>query len=209
MFERIEMIHLFDGTNKRGPPGYNVPRGTIITHMSTSNFPTGWLPCWGQSISRTSYSKLFELLGTTFGNGDGTTTFNLPDLRGRTIVGCGSGSSLTARNVGQTGGSENQTLSESNMPAHSHTGTTSTSGEHTHSSNATGSPYSLSTYTGSHTANSTDSTSGEPDLYAGSVALTINSAGAHTHTFTTSTQGSGTAFSVMQPFIVLTYLIRI
>jgi microcystin-dependent protein len=204
------MIHLFDGRIKRAAPGYLVPRGTIIAHMSIGNFPPGWLPCWGQSVSRVKYSKLFELLGTAFGGCVESDYFNLPDLRGRTMIGCGNGSSLSARNVGQTGGTETQTLSTDNMPAHAHTGTTSTNGSHTHSHNATGSPYSLSTYTGSNTATGDlDTSSSEADLYAGSVALTINSAGDHTHTFTTSTEGSGEAFNIMQPFVVMNYLIRI
>jgi len=198
------MNALFDGRIRRKAQDPSAPPGTVIAHVSMYNLPDGWLPCWGQAVSRTTYSKLFRIIGTVFGDGDESTTFNLPDLRGQTAVGYGS-----HRLVGSTGGSETRTLIEANLPAHSHSGTTSTNGGHTHTTNANGSPYSLSTYSGSNTANSTDSTSGEPDLFAGPVALTVNTAGAHTHTFVTNTTGSGTAFSLMQPYLVLNYLIKV
>ncbi len=204
------MSHLFYGRIRRGPEGYLVPRGTIIAHVGTLNIPVGWLPCWGQEVSRTTHSKLFEIVGTTFGEGDGETTFNLPDLRGRSILGNGRGEDLTHRTVGRAGGDEDRTLEVANLPSHSHTGTTDSSGAHTHTSNADGSTYSLSTYTGGNTAGTgLDNSSSEPDLFADAVALTINSAGAHTHTFTTNTTGSGTSFSIMHPYLVMTYLIRI
>ena len=88
------------------------------------------------------------------------------------------------------------------------TGTTDSSGDHTHTSNCTGSGLSLSTYSGSNTMNADVNSGGEPDLYAGQVALTINNAGSHTHTFTTASTGTGSAFSVMNPYITLNYIIK-
>lgn len=61
-----------------------VPTGSILTYAGSSA-PAGWLVCDGQAVSRTTYANLFSALGTTFGTGDGSTTFNLPDLRGRFI----------------------------------------------------------------------------------------------------------------------------
>lgn len=63
------------------------PAGTVITFCKVDNIPTGWLECNGDAISRTVYSDLFSVIGTTFGVGDGSTTFNLPDLRGEFIRG--------------------------------------------------------------------------------------------------------------------------
>jgi microcystin-dependent protein len=200
------MNALFDGRIRRKNVEPAAPSGTIITHVSVKHFPDGWLPCWGQAVSRARYSKLFAVLGYSFGAGDEAgETFNLPDLRGQTTMGYGK-----YRPVGATGGSDTQTLTEANLAPHSHSGTTSTDGSHTHSSNADGSPYSLSTYNGSNTAGGDlDTSSGEPNLFAGPVALSINSAGSHNHTFTTNSKGSGTAFSILQPYLVVNHLIKI
>jgi microcystin-dependent protein len=77
--------------------------------------PTGWLECNGQAVSRTTYPILFLAWGTTFGPGDGSTTFNLPDLRGRMVYG-GSAS------IGTKSGAKTVTLTTSTMPAHTHAG---------------------------------------------------------------------------------------
>lgn len=82
-----------------------VPVGTVIAKASTS-VPTGYLLCDGSPVSREDYAALFAEIGTTFGVGNGSGTFNLPDLRGRTIVGAGAGSGLTSRTHGAQVGSE-------------------------------------------------------------------------------------------------------
>ncbi|MED0671751.1 phage tail protein [Aneurinibacillus aneurinilyticus] len=66
--------------------GSSVPAGAVM-HFATKNPPKGWLKANGEAISRTQYADLFTVIGTTFGNGDGSTTFNLPDLRGEFIRG--------------------------------------------------------------------------------------------------------------------------
>lgn len=81
---------------------------------------TGWLVCDGSAVSRTTYALLFSTIGTTYGAGDGSTTFNLPDMRGRVPVGAGAGSGLTPRTVGQTMGEETHLLTTAEMPQHSH-----------------------------------------------------------------------------------------
>ena len=102
-----------------------VPSGTIIMY-GASAAPTNWLLCHGEAVSRTDYSALFGIIGTTYGTGDGSTTFNLPDLRSRMPVGIGDGdaggTALTDRSLGDTGGTENVTLTESQLPAHNHWG---------------------------------------------------------------------------------------
>lgn len=85
------------------------------------NFPpSGWANCSGQMLSISQNSALFALLGTTYG-GDGQTTFNLPDLRGRAGLNMGQGPGLSMYDIGQVAGSENTTLTTNNIPAHNHT----------------------------------------------------------------------------------------
>ena len=81
--------------------------------------PRGWAQCNGQLLSISANTALFSLLGTIYG-GDGRTTFALPDLRGRSIVGDGTGPGLTNIKQGQKGGAENHTLTTAQIPAHAH-----------------------------------------------------------------------------------------
>ena len=81
--------------------------------------PRGWAACSGQVISINQNQALFSLLGTTYG-GNGTTTFALPDLRGRTPVHHGQGPGLPSVNLGERGGAEAVALTQSQMPAHGH-----------------------------------------------------------------------------------------
>ncbi len=92
--------------------------GQII--MFGGNFaPRGWAFCNGQLMSVSEYSALFSLLGTIYG-GDGRTTFALPDLRGRVPIHAGSGPGLTRYHEGRKGGSETNTLTPQQLPAHNH-----------------------------------------------------------------------------------------
>jgi microcystin-dependent protein len=91
-----------------------VPTGTVLA-TARSSAPTGYLLCQGQAVSRTTYAVLFAAIGTTFGSGDGVTTFNLPDLRGRVPVGvdAGIGRHTTLNLLGQAGGHQS-------LQAHTH-----------------------------------------------------------------------------------------
>lgn len=82
--------------------------------------PRGWIACEGQLLPISQYSALFSLLGTTYG-GDGRTTFGLPDLRGRMVIGEGRGNGLTTRTRGNKLGNESSVLSIGDLPAHNHT----------------------------------------------------------------------------------------
>jgi len=92
-----------------------IPIG-VIQMWILSSTPALWLRLNGQAVSRTTYADLFALYGVTFGPGDGTTTFNLPDLRDKSPYGVGSLIAVP----GQTTGTVNETLTTSQIPAHNH-----------------------------------------------------------------------------------------
>lgn len=102
-----------------------IPTGTVIARLSTT-VPTGWLFCNGAEVSRTTYATLFAVIGTTYGAGNGTTTFNLPDLQSRFLYG-----KSPATSVGDTGGEETHTLTVPELPAHSHAFTPEVSSDST------------------------------------------------------------------------------
>jgi microcystin-dependent protein len=108
---------------KDGSPMTVTPAG-CMSPFAGSTAPTGWLLCYGQAVSRTTYATLFGVISTTYGVGDGSTTFNLPDMRGRGFIGLdnlgGSAASrvAAATSLGDTGGSETHTHTG---PSHTHT----------------------------------------------------------------------------------------
>ena len=117
---------LFDGnyaslTNKPAIPAVVDQNyiGDFKTSAQTANHGK-WLLCNGQVVSRLTYSALFAIIGTAFGNGNGSTTFTLPDCRGRVNASIGQGVGLTNRTSGQIIGAETHTLSTDEMPSHSH-----------------------------------------------------------------------------------------
>jgi len=97
-----------------------IPAGVIMDFGGTAA-PTGFLLCDGSAVSRTTYAALFTAISTSYGVGDGSTTFNVPDCRGRVKVGTGTGTGLTARSIAQTFGTETHTLTTAEIPAHTHT----------------------------------------------------------------------------------------
>jgi microcystin-dependent protein len=95
------------------------PTGSIIS-LANSAVPNGWLYCNGSAVNRATYAALFGVIDTTYGVGDGSTTFNLPDLRGRTVIGSGQGAGLTNRILTQLVGEENHQLTIPEIAAHTH-----------------------------------------------------------------------------------------
>lgn len=105
------------GTVSTGGPkveGAGMPAGAIAAYAG-ANAPDGWLLCDGSNVSRKSYPLLFAAIGTAYGAGDGSTTFGLPDLRGRVPMGISSSHALASK-----GGEETHKLTVSEMPSHKH-----------------------------------------------------------------------------------------
>ena len=102
-----------------GIPVGSVPVGGIMPYAG-STAPVGYLLCQGQAISRTTYADLFAIIGTTYGGGDGSSTFNIPDLYNRVPVGLGADEHFNA--LGKKGGETVHTLTVNEMPSHNHPG---------------------------------------------------------------------------------------
>lgn len=161
-----------------------VPSGTVM-HFAGPTAPAGWTECDGSAVSRTTFATLFAAIGTTWGSGDGSTTFNVPDLRRRTMVGRGGSASGTLSNtLGSTGGEENHVLTVGELASHTHT---VTDPGHNHGVNDPGHNHGVSDPGHSH------SFSFQQDSGDGT-ARTRGSAGGLQGNF--STNGSGTGISI-------------
>lgn len=182
-----------------------VPSGTLLDFAGTSA-PTGYLACDGSAVSRTVYATLFSAISTTWGAGDGSTTFNLPDFRRRTAVGSGGSGTATLGNaVGNTGGAETHTLVTAELAAHGHTFSGTTSGQsadHYHMQ------YANNGFSSATTANAATSLSNADRAYTD--VITGGASNDHTHTYsgTTANNGSGTAHNNMQPSAVVLKIIK-
>jgi microcystin-dependent protein len=196
------------------------PPGSVLPYAGTTE-PNGWVFCYGQAISRTTFARLFDVISTTYGSGDGSTTFNVPDLRGRVVagqddMGGSSANRLTDQTggvngdtLGAAGGSETHTLLDAQMPAHDHGGATGADGEHLHLLVAdTSSETALS---GNPTRQiSTSSSSGGYAFGGTTTAATIGESDTEAdHTHTIAADGSDAAHNNVQPTLILNYIIKL
>lgn len=159
-----------------------IPSGSVMPFAGATE-PSGWLLCYGQNVSRSTYAALFAVIGTTYGSGDGSTTFGIPDLRGRVVAGQDDmGGTSANRLTGQTGGvdgdvlgaaggSETHTLTTAQMPSHS------------------------------HRFSNSSTISGIEGVNAGSLT--------GSGTIDTSNTGGGDAHNNVQPTFILNYIIKI
>jgi microcystin-dependent protein len=159
----------------------------------TGTPPSGYILMDGSAVSRTTYAPLFALWGTTYGVGDGTTTFGLPDWRGRTIVGAGTGTGLTARTLNATGGNES-------LQAHDHGNTTDESAQHTHTP-ASG------TYGQTPNFGNESTGLGGGAVGPGGRGTPAGSVDSNGHVHGTASAGSGSAGNMM-PFFVCNWIVR-
>ncbi len=177
----------------------------VINQFAGEIAPNGYLLCQGQAISRTAYASLFNVISTKYGAGDGSTTFNLPDLRGRVPVGKDD-RDTDFKTLGAKGGEKAHTLTVQEMPSHNHnaTLTINSGGAHTHSasSNSAGAHTHSVSGSAASAGGHTHTYGYGKSAYAGGAGNTVpaldnygvgntntNSAGAHTHSV------SGTAAS--------------
>jgi microcystin-dependent protein len=157
--------------------------------MFAGNFaPRNWAFCQGQILSISSNTALFSLLGTTYG-GNGTTTFALPDLRSRVPVGPAQGPGLSSYILGQTGGTENETLTTNQMPNHTHGFTVN--------NNTTG----MAT-TGSGNFLNSKTESGESTAASGSPSAPVN-----LNVASVNTAGGSQPHNNLQPYLAMNYII--
>lgn len=152
------------------------------------------------------YNTTGEILpeGWAFCNGQN----NTPDLRSRFILGQCDGvddihPNRSHRTLGQTSGDETVTLTVNELPSHNHTATTSTAGNHNHNEANYGTLY----YNQANTTQTTDSSDPEPNITA--PRHEMPDAGAHTHDVTVNNTGNGNSFSIMNPYYVLAYIMKL
>lgn len=174
-----------------------VPIGTILPY-SSNNIPTGFMICDGRAIDRTVYNILFNLIGTTYGAGDGSNTFNLPNLKGRVPVGFNS-SETEFDTLGETGGEKTHILGTAEIPAHTH-GSKSLTGKIDSVVMDDGQTISVTGIAqGVKTRDRSWSGAG------GSAMYRIDLNATHEHT----SVGQGQAHNNLQPYMTLYYIIKV
>ena len=182
----------FSGADLTGIEG--IPTATIVP-WSDSSVPTGFLECDGSAVSRSTYSALFAIVGTTYGVGDGSSTFNVPNLADKVAVGKSGTKALastagaeTVQSTGNVGGTTaNATLSEAQLASHDHP-------VETRNSPPTAPNHLPGISAGFHTL--------------GGTGQTANAGSGTGHQHNMSATFTGDSTSVLQPYIALIYIIK-
>jgi len=181
----------FNGSDLTGIEG--IPTATIVP-WTTSSVPTGFLECDGAAVSRSTYATLFGLVGTTYGAGNGSSTFNVPNLADNVAVGksgnkalasTGGANTVAVTATGNVGGSTaNATLSTGQLASHSHPGGVSQAG----------------------------TTAPNPNPSVAKVNVTntgsTGSGQGHSHNMSANFSGSAVNAAILQPFLTLIYIIK-
>ena len=175
----------FTGANLTGIEG--IPTATIVP-WSSASVPTGFLECNGQAVSRSTYSALFAIVASTYGGGDGSSTFNVPNLQDNVAVGksnnkalASTGGANTVASTGNVGGSTaNHTLSTPQLPSHTHPG---------------GATNTVTHFNPNSTVAATNPATGS-----------TGGGGAHSHNMSANFSGDST--SVLQPYLTVIYIIK-
>ena len=181
----------FDGANLTGIEG--IPTATIVP-WSSSSVPSGFLECNGAAVSRSTYSALFAIVGTTYGAGDGATTFGLPDLQDNVAVGksgtkalASTGGANTVASAGNVGGTTaNATLTTAQLASHSHPRPQALSG------NSPQAPTAQQGAGRNHGGTSSVASAGSGTGHAHNMSATF----------------SGDSTSVVQPYLAVIYIIK-
>jgi microcystin-dependent protein len=191
--ELIQQLH-----SLANPPG-------IMSPYAGLEAPDGWLLCHGQAVSRTTFAALFDKIGIAWGAGNGATTFNVPDMRGRTFAGIDNiggtaanrltseGFGQTATVVGRTGGNQMHQLTIAQMPQHNHGGNTGNAGAHNHEVGGN---------------NRAQGFAGGAAISAGDAAGNATSSSAPNHNHSIPDQGNSDAHPNVQPTAVGNWIIK-
>ncbi|QMP19181.1 tail fiber [Pseudomonas phage Persinger] len=198
----------------------------VVLPFAGAAAPNGWLLCHGQAVSRTTYAHLFAVIGTAYGAGDGSSTFNLPDLRGRVAAGkdnmggtaagrlTTAGAGVDGNALGAAGGAQSHTLTTAQMPSHAHAVSDPTHAHsvydptHAHtqqswnltSFDGTGGPHQVGADAPASgnlgVVNTTTASATGIGIYAAATGISIQA------------QGGGGAHNNTQPTIVLNHIIK-
>lgn len=184
----------------------------IITPFAGTSAPAGYLMCDGSAVSREVYSTLFSVIGESYGPGDNLLTFNLPDLRGRVPVGQINASPYFGA-LAVAGGNTDITLTIAQIPAHLHTGTVDSAGAHVHSITDPGHAHNYYGVQSQGAASGGDNVAENnprplETSSTNTTGISVNSAGAHQHTFTSTTTGGSQSHSNVQPYLTINYIIK-
>jgi microcystin-dependent protein len=191
----------FDGSDLTGIEG--TATGTILP-WSAASLPTGFLECNGQAVSRSTYSALFAVIASTYGGGDGSSTFNVPDLQdnvavsksnNKALASTGGANTVAVTATGNVGGSTaNATLSTAQLASHNHPQST---------------PSGPGPWGGPGTNASGNPTTQQPGGSTFSTGQTnTGSGGGHSHNMSATFSGSAVNAAIVQPYLTLIYIIK-